>query len=93
MLDNANILDPKRDLNLLHARIGMVFQKPTPFPMTIYENIAFGIWLYEKISEPEMDGRVEAALKGGALWNEAKDKLNTSGLSLSGGQRRFAKAE
>ncbi len=88
LLDKTNILDPKLDLNLLRARIGMVFQKPTPFPMTIYENIAFGIRLYEKISKSEMDGRVEAALRGGALWNEVKDKLNASGLSLSGGQQQ-----
>ena len=88
MLDNTNILDPKLDLNLLRARVGMVFQKPTPFPMTIYENIAFGIRLYEKISKSEMDGRVEKALRGGALWNEVKDKLNASGLSLSGGQQQ-----
>ena len=87
-LDSTNILDPKLDLNLLRARVGMVFQKPTPFPMTIYENIAFGIRLYEKISKSEMDGRVEAALRGGALWNEVKDKLNASGLSLSGGQQQ-----
>ena len=78
MLDQTNILDPKLDLNLLRARVGMVFQKPTPFPMTIYENIAFGIRLYEKISKSEMDGRVEKALRGGALWNEVKDKLNAS---------------
>ncbi len=88
MLDGENILDPKIDLNLLRARIGMVFQKPTPFPMTIYENIAFGIRLYEKVSKSEMDDRVEAALRGGALWNEVKDKLNASGLSLSGGQQQ-----
>ena len=88
MLDTTNILDPKLDLNLLRARVGMVFQKPTPFPMTIYENIAFGIRLYEKISKSEMDGRVEKALRGGALWNEVKDKLNASGLSLSGGQQQ-----
>ena len=88
MLDQTNILDPKLDLNLLRARVGMVFQKPTPFPMTIYENIAFGIRLYEKISKSEMDGRVETALRGGALWNEVKDKLNASGLSLSGGQQQ-----
>ena len=88
MLENQNILDPKLDLNLLRARIGMVFQKPTPFPMTIYENIAFGIRLYEKISKAEMDVRVEKALRGGALWNEVKDKLNASGLSLSGGQQQ-----
>ena len=88
MLDSQNVLDPKLDLNLLRARVGMVFQKPTPFPMTIYENIAFGIRLYEKISKSEMDGRVEKALRGGALWNEVKDKLNASGLSLSGGQQQ-----
>jgi len=88
MLDHTNILDPKLDLNLLRARVGMVFQKPTPFPMTIYENIAFGIRLYEKISRSEMDDRVERALRGGALWNEVKDKLNASGLSLSGGQQQ-----
>jgi phosphate transport system ATP-binding protein len=88
MLDNQNVLDPKLDLNLLRARVGMVFQKPTPFPMTIYENIAFGVRLYEKISRSEMDGRVEKALRGGALWNEVKDKLNASGLSLSGGQQQ-----
>ncbi|RJF74671.1 phosphate ABC transporter ATP-binding protein PstB [Rhodopseudomonas palustris] len=88
MLDGHNILDPKLDLNLLRARVGMVFQKPTPFPMTIYENIAFGIRLYEKISKSEMDGRVEKALRGAALWNEVKDKLGASGLSLSGGQQQ-----
>jgi len=88
LLDDTNILDPRIDLNLLRARIGMVFQKPTPFPMTIYENIAFGVRLYEKISRSEMDGRVEAALRAGALWNEVKDKLNASGLSLSGGQQQ-----
>ena len=87
-LDDTDVLDPKLDLNLLRARVGMVFQKPTPFPMTIYENIAFGIRLYEKISKSEMDGRVEKALRGGALWNEVKDKLNASGLSLSGGQQQ-----
>ena len=88
MLDQTNVLDPRLDLNLLRARVGMVFQKPTPFPMTIYENIAFGIRLYEKISKSEMDGRVERALRGGALWNEVKDKLSASGLSLSGGQQQ-----
>ena len=88
MLDGENVLDPSLDINLLRARVGMVFQKPTPFPMTIYENIAFGIRLYEKISKSEMDGRVEKALRGGALWNEVKDKLNASGLSLSGGQQQ-----
>ena len=88
LLDKTNILDPKLDLNLLRARVGMVFQKPTPFPMTIYENIAFGVRLYEKISKSEMDDRVEKALRGGALWDEVKDKLNASGLSLSGGQQQ-----
>ncbi len=88
MLDKTNILDAKLDLNLLRARVGMVFQKPTPFPMTIYENIAFGVRLYEKLSKSEMDDRVEKALRGGALWNEVKDKLNASGLSLSGGQQQ-----
>ncbi|ACI91792.1 phosphate ABC transporter [Afipia carboxidovorans OM5] len=87
-LDGTDILDPRLDLNLLRARIGMVFQKPTPFPMTIYENIAFGVRLYEKISKSEMDGRVEQALRSGALWNEVKDKLGASGLSLSGGQQQ-----
>jgi len=88
MLDSADILDPRLDLNLLRARVGMVFQKPTPFPMTIYENIAFGIRLYEKLPRSEMDGRVEKALRDGALWNEVKDKLNANGLSLSGGQQQ-----
>jgi phosphate transport system ATP-binding protein len=88
ILDSTNVLDPKLDLNLLRARVGMVFQKPTPFPMTIYENIAFGVRLYERISKSEMDNRVEKALRGGALWNEVKDKLNASGLSLSGGQQQ-----
>jgi phosphate transport system ATP-binding protein len=76
------------DLNLLRARIGMVFQKPTPFPMTIYDNIAFGLKLYETLSKSELDGRVEDALKRAALWSEVKDKLNANGLSLSGGQQQ-----
>ncbi|MGA2793592.1 MAG: phosphate ABC transporter ATP-binding protein PstB [Roseiarcus sp.] len=88
MLDGDNILAAGQDLNLLRARVGMVFQKPTPFPMTIYDNIAFGIKLYEKLPKSEMDGRVEKALKGAALWNEVSDKLNVSGLSLSGGQQQ-----
>lgn len=88
LLDGKNILNPQQDLNLLRARIGMVFQKPTPFPMTIYENIAFGIRLYEKLPKSEMDARVEKALRGAALWEEVKDKLNASGLSLSGGQQQ-----
>jgi phosphate transport system ATP-binding protein len=83
-----NILTPGQDLNLLRSRIGMVFQKPTPFPMSIYENIAFGVRLYEKLSRSEMDERVEWALNKAALWTEAKDKLNQSGLSLSGGQQQ-----
>ena len=88
LIDGENILDPKLDLNLLRSRVGMVFQKPTPFPMSIYDNIAFGIRLYEKPSKSEMDGRVETALKGAALWGEVKDKLKASGLSLSGGQQQ-----
>ena len=83
-----NILNSNRDLNLLRSRIGMVFQKPTPFPMSIYENIAFGVRLYEKLSRAEMDERVEWALNKAALWGEVKDKLNQSGLSLSGGQQQ-----
>lgn len=88
LLDGQNVLDRSQDLNLLRTKIGMVFQKPTPFPMSIYENIAFGVRLYEKISQAEMDGRVEQALKRAALWTEVKDKLNASGLSLSGGQQQ-----
>ncbi|RPJ47690.1 MAG: phosphate ABC transporter ATP-binding protein PstB [Betaproteobacteria bacterium] len=83
-----NILDSKQDLNLLRARIGMVFQKPTPFPMSIYDNIAFGVRLYESLPKGEMDERVEWALTKTALWNEVKDKLNQSGLALSGGQQQ-----
>jgi len=83
-----NILEPGQDVNLLRSRIGMVFQKPTPFPMSIYENIAFGVRLYENLSRSEMDERVEWALNKAALWTEAKDKLNQSGLSLSGGQQQ-----
>ncbi len=88
MFDGGNILSPKQDLNLLRARIGMVFQKPTPFPMTIYDNIAFGIRLYEKLPKSEMDARVESALRRAALWPEVSDKLFVSGLSLSGGQQQ-----
>ena len=88
LLEGKNILDPKQDLNLLRARVGMVFQKPTPFPMSIYDNIAFGVKLYEKLSRSEMDERVEWALTKAALWGEVKDKLNQSGLSLSGGQQQ-----
>jgi phosphate transport system ATP-binding protein len=88
LLDGHNILDRNEDLNRLRSRVGMVFQKPTPFPMSIYENIAFGIRLYEKLPKSEMDGRVEAALRKAALWDEVKDKINQSGLSLSGGQQQ-----
>jgi phosphate transport system ATP-binding protein len=88
LLDGENILAPGLDLNLLRARVGMVFQKPTPFPMSIYDNIAFGIRLYEKLPKSELDGRVETALRRSALWTEVKDKLNASGLSLSGGQQQ-----
>ncbi|MBU3650046.1 MAG: phosphate ABC transporter ATP-binding protein PstB [Limnohabitans sp.] len=88
LLHGENILDPRQDLNLLRARVGMVFQKPTPFPMTIYENIAFGVRLYEKLNQSEMDDRVEWALTKAALWSEVKDKLQQSGLSLSGGQQQ-----
>jgi phosphate transport system ATP-binding protein len=87
-LDGDDILSPKQDLNLLRARIGMVFQKPTPFPMSIYENIAFGIRLYERLSRSELDERVESALRRAALWEEVKNKLNANGLSLSGGQQQ-----
>jgi phosphate transport system ATP-binding protein len=87
-LDGDDILSPKQDLNLLRARIGMVFQKPTPFPMSIYENIAFGIRLYEKLSKGELDDRVETALKRAALWEEVKNKLGANGQSLSGGQQQ-----
>ena len=88
LFDGDNLLAPGVDINLLRARIGMVFQKPTPFPMTIYENIAFGIRLYEKLPRSEVDGRVEHALRRAALWDEVKDKLATSGLGLSGGQQQ-----
>ena len=88
ILDGENILTPDQDLNLLRARIGMVFQKPTPFPMSIYENIAFGVRLYDRLSRSEMDRRVETALRRAALWDEVKDKLNANGLSLSGGQQQ-----
>jgi phosphate transport system ATP-binding protein len=86
--DGENILNPKQDLNLLRSRVGMVFQKPTPFPMSIYDNIAFGVQLYEKLSRSDMDDRVEWALQKAAIWGEVKDKLGQSGLSLSGGQQQ-----
>jgi phosphate transport system ATP-binding protein len=88
LVDGKNILDPRIDLNLLRAKIGMVFQKPTPFPMSIYDNIAFGIRLYEKLAPSELDERVESALRRAALWDEVKDKMKQSGLSLSGGQQQ-----
>jgi phosphate transport system ATP-binding protein len=88
LLDGENILLPGQDLNLLRARVGMVFQKPTPFPMTIYENIAFGVRLYEKLAKSELDERVESSLRRAALWEEVKDKLNANGQSLSGGQQQ-----
>ncbi|WP_414691136.1 phosphate ABC transporter ATP-binding protein PstB [Noviherbaspirillum sp.] len=88
MYSGRNILEAGQDVNLLRAKIGMVFQKPTPFPMSVYDNIAFGIRLYENLSRGEMDERVEAALRKAALWDEVKDKLNKSGLSLSGGQQQ-----
>ena len=88
ILDGENILDPRVDVNLLRSRVGMVFQKPTPFPMSIYDNIAFGIRLYEKLSKAALDERVEEALRGAALWEEVKDKLHKSGLGLSGGQQQ-----
>jgi phosphate transport system ATP-binding protein len=88
LLDGEDVLAPDLDLNLLRARVGMVFQKPTPFPMSIYDNIAFGIRLYDKLPRAELDGRVETALKRSALWGEVKDKLTASGLSLSGGQQQ-----
>jgi phosphate transport system ATP-binding protein len=88
MMDGENILTSKESADSLRSRIGMVFQKPTPFPMSIYENIAFGIRLYEKLSKAEMDARVESALRRAALWDEVKDKLHTSGQGLSGGQQQ-----
>ena len=88
LLDGENLLNPSLDLNLLRSRVGMVFQKPTPFPMSIYDNIAFGIRLYEKLGKADMDARVEQALRRGALWEEVKDKLKASGLGLSGGQQQ-----
>ncbi|MFE1602717.1 phosphate ABC transporter ATP-binding protein PstB [Methylobacterium sp. ID0610] len=88
LLDGRNILDPSIDLNELRARIGMVFQKPTPFPMSIYDNIAFGIRLYERLGKADLDNRVEEALRKSALWDEVKDKLRQSGMGLSGGQQQ-----
>ncbi|MBF0562976.1 MAG: phosphate ABC transporter ATP-binding protein PstB [Alphaproteobacteria bacterium] len=87
-IDGRNVLDPGESLTLLRARVGMVFQRPTPFPMTIFDNIAFGIRLYERLPRSEMADRVEGALRRAALWNEVKDKLGQSGQSLSGGQQQ-----
>jgi phosphate transport system ATP-binding protein len=88
LMDGQNILTSKESADSLRSKIGMVFQKPTPFPMSIYENIAFGIRLYERLSKAEMDERVESALRRAALWEEVKDKLHTSGQGLSGGQQQ-----
>ncbi|MBP0464656.1 phosphate ABC transporter ATP-binding protein PstB [Roseomonas sp. PWR1] len=88
MMDGMNIVAPDADLNALRAKIGMVFQKPTPFPMTIYENIAFGVRLHEKMSRAQMDERVEWALSRAAIWDEVKDRLDSSALGLSGGQQQ-----
>jgi phosphate transport system ATP-binding protein len=88
LLDGRNVLGPNEDLNALRARVGMVFQKPTPFPMTIHDNIVFGVRLYERLSHAEMDERVEWALHKAGLWNEVKDKLKHSGTQLSGGQQQ-----
>ena len=88
MMDGENLLTTNRDISLLRARVGMVFQKPTPFPMSIYDNIAFGVKMFEKLSRSEMDDRVEWALTKAALWTEVKDKLHQSGYGLSGGQQQ-----
>jgi phosphate transport system ATP-binding protein len=88
ILDGQNILEPNYDLTELRSKVGMVFQKPTPFPLSIYDNIAFGIRLYERLPKSEMDDRVEWALRKAALWDEVKDKLKQSGMGLSGGQQQ-----
>lgn len=88
LLDNENVLDPRYDLNRLRARVGMVFQKPTPFPMSIFENVAFGVRLYERLSRRQMEERVEWALHKSALWGEVKDMLHRDGTQLSGGQQQ-----
>ena len=88
VMDGANILDKKQDLNILRAKMGMVFQKPTPFPMSIFDNVAFGVKLYESLSRRDLAERVEWALRKAALWDEVKDKLNQNGTSLSGGQQQ-----
>lgn len=88
LIDGSNVLGKDVDLNTLRKRVGMVFQKPTPFPMSIYENISFGVRMHERLSRADMDDRIEWALKKAALWDEVKDKLNQSGMSLSGGQQQ-----
>jgi phosphate transport system ATP-binding protein len=88
MLDGRNLLEPADDVNLLRAKVGMVFQKPTPFPMSVQENISFGVRLYENLSRPDMEERVQWALEKAALWNEVKDKLRQDGTALSGGQQQ-----
>ena len=88
LLDGENLLQSRLDISLIRAKVGMVFQKPTPFPMSIYDNVAFGVRLFEKLSKAEMDERVEWALSKAALWNEVKDKLGQSGYGLSGGQQQ-----
>ena len=88
LLDGEDLLDKKKDVALLRAKVGMVFQKPTPFPMSIYDNIAFGVKLFENLKKSDMDDRVEWALKKAALWSEVKDKLGQSGSGLSGGQQQ-----
>ena len=88
VVDGENILASRTDVSLIRAKVGMVFQKPTPFPMSIYDNIAFGVRLFERLPRSEMDDRVEWALKKAALWNEVKDKLDQNGASLSGGQQQ-----
>jgi phosphate transport system ATP-binding protein len=88
ILDGENVLAQKQDVSLIRAKVGMVFQKPTPFPMSIYDNIAFGVRLFERMSKRDMDDRVESALTRAALWNEVKGKLNQNGNSLSGGQQQ-----
>src|SRR5258706_6845582 len=89
ILDGENILGSGVDLARLRARVGMVFQKPTPFPMSVYDNVAYGVRLYENLAKPDMDARVEEALTRAALWNEVKDNLKGSGLGLSGGQQQL----
>lgn len=88
LMDGENLLTTKMDISLLRAKVGMVFQKPTPFPMSIYDNVAFGVRLFERLSKAEMDERVEWALTKAALWNEVKDKLDQNGNGLSGGQQQ-----